>query len=265
MRSRLSGFGFCALAAERLGALRERFLGEPRNDAIGQAQVERDRILVENACLPIEGSQRGQRALRIYLGQHDFDAVRRAESPAPLCHEDTGADFGFQIAGLGEQREIVGNVGVGALADDKRQLRETPISHRIDDGTVIDTMRDGRFAQLPFVVGEGANTHISDYLALLAKAGDLKSKIRAGVFVAERRWTLSTTNGVEIMLPEINPEGALAALASLDREARILDKDAISLDLRLPDRVVARLSEEAFAQRADALGRKTPKSKAGQT
>jgi cell division protein FtsQ len=135
------------------------------------------------------------------------------------------------------------------------------------DGTVIDSMRDGRFAELPFVVGEGANTHISDYLALIGKAGDLKSKIRAGVFVAERRWTLSTTTGIEIMLPEHNPERALAALASLDREARILDKDVISLDLRLPDRVVARLSEEAFAQRADALGlgRKTPKSKAGQT
>jgi cell division protein FtsQ len=133
------------------------------------------------------------------------------------------------------------------------------------DGTVIDTMRDGRFAQLPFVVGESANTHISDYLALLAKAGDLKSKIRAGVFVAERRWTLSTTNGVEIMLPERNPEGALAALASLDREARILDKDVISLDLRLPGRVVARLSEEAFAQRTDTLGRKGAKAKAGQT
>jgi cell division protein FtsQ len=133
------------------------------------------------------------------------------------------------------------------------------------DGTVIDTMRDGRFAQLPFVVGEGANTHISDYLALIGKAGDLKSKIRAGVYVGERRWTLSTTNGIEIMLPEQNPERALAALASLDREARILDKDVISLDLRLPDRVVARLSEEAFAQRADALGRKNPKPKAGQT
>jgi cell division protein FtsQ len=133
------------------------------------------------------------------------------------------------------------------------------------DGTVIDTMRDGRFAALPFVVGESANTHVADYLALLAKAGDMRSKIRAGVFVSERRWTLSTTGGIEIMLPERNPEAALAALASLDREARILDKDVISLDLRLPDRIVARLSEEAAAQRADALGRKNPKSKAGQT
>ncbi|MBV8848379.1 MAG: FtsQ-type POTRA domain-containing protein [Methylobacteriaceae bacterium] len=133
------------------------------------------------------------------------------------------------------------------------------------DGTVIDTMRDGRFVDLPFVVGEGANTHLSDYLALIDKAGDLKSKIRAGVLVSERRWTLTTTNGIEIMLPEHHPERALAALASLDREARILDKDVISLDLRLPDRVVARLSEEAFAQRSDALARKNPKPKAGQT
>jgi cell division protein FtsQ len=67
------------------------------------------------------------------------------------------------------------------------------------------------------------------------------------------------------MLPENNPEAALAALAGLDHDTRILEKDVISLDLRLPDRVVARLSEEAAAQRADALGRKGGKAKAGQT
>jgi cell division protein FtsQ len=133
------------------------------------------------------------------------------------------------------------------------------------DGTVIDTMRDGRFADLPFVVGNGANTHLPDYLALLGRAGDLKTKIRAGIFVGERRWTLSTTTGVEVMLPERNPDGALAALASLERDARILERDVISLDLRLPDRVVARLSEEAAAQRVDALGRKGAKTKPGQT
>jgi cell division protein FtsQ len=143
--------------------------------------------------------------------------------------------------------------------------QEGQVSVVAADGTVIDTMRDGRFADLPFVVGQGANTHLSDYLALLGKAGDLKSKIRAGVFVGERRWTLSTTTGVEVMLPERNPEAALAALASLERDSRVLEKDVISLDLRLPDRLVARLSEEAAAQRADTLGRKGGKTKAGQT
>jgi cell division protein FtsQ len=133
------------------------------------------------------------------------------------------------------------------------------------DGTVIDTMRDGRFADLPFVVGPGANTHLPDYLALLAQAGDLKSKIRAGVFVGERRWSLATTSGVEVMLPETKPEAALTALAALERDARILEKDVISLDMRLPDRLVARLSEEAAAQRADSLAVKRTRPKAGQT
>jgi cell division protein FtsQ len=143
--------------------------------------------------------------------------------------------------------------------------QEGQVSVIAADGTVIDTMRDGRFADLPFVVGNGANTHLSDYLALLTKAGDLRSKIRAGVFVGERRWTLSTTTGVEVMLPERNPEAALAALAALERDSRVLEKDVISLDLRLSDRMAARLSEEAAAQRADTLGRKGAKTKPGQT
>jgi cell division protein FtsQ len=143
--------------------------------------------------------------------------------------------------------------------------QEGQVSVVAADGTAIDTMRDGRFADLPFVVGAGANTHLPDYLALIAKAGDLKSKIRAGIFVSGRRWTLSTTNGVEVMLPEINPEAALVALAALERDARVLEKDVISLDLRQPDRLIARLSEEAAAQRADTLGRKGAKTKAGQT
>jgi cell division protein FtsQ len=67
------------------------------------------------------------------------------------------------------------------------------------------------------------------------------------------------------MLPETNPGAALAALAGLERDTRILERDVISLDLRLPDRLVARLSEEAAAQRADTLGRKGAKAKAGQT
>jgi cell division protein FtsQ len=143
--------------------------------------------------------------------------------------------------------------------------RDGQISVIAADGTVIDTLRDDRFAELPFVVGEGANRRLPEYLALIAKTGDLKAKIRAGVLVGGRRWTLSTTTGVEVMLPESRPEAALAALAGLERDTRILEKDVISLDLRLPGRLAARLSEEAAAQRADALARKNPRPKAGQT
>ncbi|HUB65769.1 MAG TPA: cell division protein FtsQ/DivIB [Methylocella sp.] len=127
------------------------------------------------------------------------------------------------------------------------------------DGVPIAAMRDQRFIHLPLVVGTGANEKLGQYLALLDTAGDMRERIVAGVLVAQRRWTLKTANGIEILLPETAPEDALARLAELQRTAHILDRDLISLDLRQPGRLVARLTEEAAAERAATL---LPKSKA---
>ena len=68
-----------------------------------------------------------------------------------------------------------------------------------------------RFAYLPLVVGEQANLHTRDYLALLEAAGPLKSRIRAGTLVSGRRWTLKMDNGIDVRLPEHGAKDALAA------------------------------------------------------
>lgn len=124
------------------------------------------------------------------------------------------------------------------------------------DGAVIDQMRDQRFANLPFVVGEGANERLSEYTGLVAAAGELGPRIRAGVLVANRRWNLKMTSGVEVMLPEVNPQAAVATLVRLQRESRVLDRDVLSLDLRVEGRMFARLTEEAAAARAAAHPKK---------
>lgn len=133
-----------------------------------------------------------------------------------------------------------------------------------EDGTPIDSLHDGRFSDLPLVVGEGANERLSDYVALLEAAGDLRARIRAGIFVANRRWTLKMANGVEVALPELDPRGAIAQLAQLQRDARVLDKDIVSIDLRVKGRLFARVSDEAAHARAELFARK-PKAKGGQT
>jgi cell division protein FtsQ len=132
------------------------------------------------------------------------------------------------------------------------------------DGTTIDDMHDARFEGLPLVTGAGANEKLADYIALLDAAGDLRPRIRAGIYVAGRRWTLKTNSGVEIVLPEKVPADALSRLALLEHDSHILEKDILSLDLRIPGRVVARLSAEAGAAREEALAKKT-KSKGAQT
>jgi cell division protein FtsQ len=132
------------------------------------------------------------------------------------------------------------------------------------DGMPIDSMHDARFAGLPFVAGDGANEKLGDYIAILDALGDLRGRIRAGMFVSQRRWSLKAWNGVEILLPEKDPLAAAAVLAGLQRDFHVLDKDILSLDLRQSGRVVARLSEEAAGVRAALLAHKA-KPKGGQT
>jgi hypothetical protein len=62
----------------------------------------------------------------------------------------------------------------------------------------------------------------------------------------------------------MEPAAALATLVDLQRTSHVLDKDILSLDFRQPGRVVARLSEEAAAERAAMLTSKT-KAKGGRT
>jgi cell division protein FtsQ len=133
------------------------------------------------------------------------------------------------------------------------------------DGTVIDSFGDGRFAFLPLVVGEEANLRTRDYLALLDAAGPLKGRIRAGTLVSGRRWTLKIDNGIDVRLPERETGAALARLIKLEREQSILRKDVIAIDLRMADRVVVRLTEEAAAARLDGLKKKPVRGKGVET
>ncbi len=129
-----------------------------------------------------------------------------------------------------------------------------------EDGVAIDELRNERYLGLPFVVGEGAHQRLPEFLQLLAGLGDLAPRVKAGVLVSGRRWDLDMTNGMLVKLPEENPGRAVVTLVRLQREARILDKDAMSIDLRAQDRVAVRLTEEGAATREAALPHKTRKA-----
>ncbi|MGH7864618.1 MAG: cell division protein FtsQ/DivIB [Candidatus Binataceae bacterium] len=132
------------------------------------------------------------------------------------------------------------------------------------DGVPLAHLRGRRFVQLPLVAGAGANEELGQYVALLEAAGDLRERIVAGVRVSGRRWTLKTAQGIDILLPEIEPEAAMTRFVDLERTYHLFSKDVLSFDLRQPGRMVARLSEEAAAERMSALARKA-KAKGGRT
>ena len=113
------------------------------------------------------------------------------------------------------------------------------------DGGPIDDVRDGRYIGLPFVVGDGANLRVREFTALLASLEELRPRVEAGVLVGERRWNLKLKSGIDVKLPESDPQAAIATLLRLERQSRVLERDILAVDLRTPDRTFIRLSQDA--------------------
>jgi cell division protein FtsQ len=130
------------------------------------------------------------------------------------------------------------------------------------DGTVLEPYVARRFVSLPLVVGKGAETRARDFLSLLAQYPQVRSQVKAIVYVGERRWNLRLADGIDVRLPEFEVEKALATLSKMDKESGLFSRDITAIDMRLPDRLTVRLSEEAAKARNESFKDKKPK-KAG--
>ena len=131
-----------------------------------------------------------------------------------------------------------------------------------DDGAVLEPYVSRRFLALPLVVGKGADTQARDFLALLARYPQVNSITKAAIYVGERRWNLRLKDGLDIRLPEQDVGNALAMLSRLDKEDKLFSRDIVAVDMRLPDRLVVQLSEDAAKAREDQFKDKK-KKKAG--
>jgi cell division protein FtsQ len=121
------------------------------------------------------------------------------------------------------------------------------------DGTVLEPHVPQRFAALPQVVGAGAERAGQDFLSLLQRYPDIADQVDASVLVAERRWNLHLKGGLEVLLPENEPDRALATLVDLNRTRKLLSRDIVAVDLRLADRVTVRQSDAAAAVRDEQV------------
>jgi cell division protein FtsQ len=131
------------------------------------------------------------------------------------------------------------------------------------DGTVLEPFVEDRYVGLPLVVGKGAEKQAKSFLTILDNYPEIRSLLRASVLVADRRWNLRLTNGIDVRLPETNVDQALERLVVLDRDKKLLSRDINTVDLRLPDRVTVQLSDAAAQAREDALKDAKKKKKGG--
>ncbi len=108
-----------------------------------------------------------------------------------------------------------------------------------------------RFAKLPTIVGDDhARRSAAQLLDLLANEPDLAPRVTAAVLVGDRRWDVRIDNAISVMLPEDDMSGAWARLAELERANRLLKREVETVDMRLPDRLVVRVTDSAVQRRA---------------
>ena len=123
------------------------------------------------------------------------------------------------------------------------------------EGAVIPATQLDRFVKLPMVVGESAARHAAELVDMLATEPDLASRVSAAIRVGDRRWNLRIDNAIDVLLPADAAASAWTQLARLERSSAILKRDVQVVDVRLPDRLVLRVSPEA--------PKETPTSKKG--
>ncbi|GIQ78053.1 cell division protein FtsQ [Bradyrhizobium sp. RD5-C2] len=131
------------------------------------------------------------------------------------------------------------------------------------DGAVLEPYVSRRFLNLPLVVGKGADTRAQDFLALLDRYPQVRSVTKAAIFVGERRWNLRLKDGLDVRLPENDVGNALAALSRLDKDEKLFSRDIVAVDMRLPDRLIVQLSDEAGKARDELFKDKKSKKKPG--
>ena len=141
--------------------------------------------------------------------------------------------------------------------------KDRRVSVIADDGTVLETYAVPQLFKLPLVVGRGAETQAKEFLDLLDRFPGIRNEVRASILVGERRWNLRLRNGLDIRLPETGAEAALMRLMALDRDQKILSRDIVAIDLRLPDRVTVRQSEKAAQARQEKVKDSVKKAKKG--
>lgn len=136
-----------------------------------------------------------------------------------------------------------------ALWQIKRRLQVIDV-----DGKPIHSVDPADYADLPILVGNGANQKAKWLLDLVAAQPLLAGRVTAAVFVGERRWNIRIDDRIDVRLPAEAPEAALARLVDLQEEHGLFQRDIVAIDLRLDDRLIVRLAPgvKAHGQEKDA-------------
>ena len=104
-----------------------------------------------------------------------------------------------------------------------------------------------RIETLPQVIGANAPQQVHTLLSALDSAPTIAPMLSSASWISDRRWNLQLSNGVTVKLPEgtADMRRALRQLEQMQTASRVLDRDIVTIDMRLQDRAAIQTSSTA--------------------
>jgi cell division protein FtsQ len=187
------------------------------------------------------------------------DAVR-AKMALPLPQSSLDLDLEAtraNIAKLDAIADVQLRVQAGGVLHVLVQERVPALVWRMAEGTILldetghsiaEISARADRADLPLITGQGADVAAAEALQILTSAGPLLPRLRGLVRMGERRWDIVLDRDQRIMLPVDQPVRALERLIALDQAQELLERDVLTVDLRLQNRPSLRLAPYALVE-----------------
>jgi cell division protein FtsQ len=232
---------------------------ETRRDGLGQTfAVMRDEVKsrpefmvtllsVEGASAPLAAMVRETLALPLPVSSLDLDLIAARD----------------RVMALPAVKSVTLRIRSGGILEARVEEREPALVWRAPQGLILLDAegnpiagiehRNAR-ADLPLIAGEGADRVADEAMALIAAVAPLTERFRGLVRTGERRWDIVLDRDQRILLPEAEPVLALEQFLALDAQEKVLARDILAVDLRLPDRPALRLAPYALTELRRASG-----------
>lgn len=206
-----------------------------------------DFLSIEGASVDLADAVRAKLALTLPVSSFDLDLDLLRQTAETL---DAVAEASVQIRAGGVLRVALVERQAALIWRNGDQLEMLDSTgHR-----VASLRARADRADLPLIVGKGANAVTNEALDILAAAGPIGQSIRGLQRMGERRWDIILDRNQRIMLPEHNPLAALDRALALDTAEKLFARDITAIDLRYGPRPVLRMAPYAMTQSLRARG-----------
>jgi cell division protein FtsQ len=114
------------------------------------------------------------------------------------------------------------------------------------EGVPLEPIKLEAMPDLPLVIGPNANQHAGELNRLLAATPELKPIVAGASWIGGRRWDLRFHSGETLALPEGEEQAgrALARFVKMDRKSQLLGRGLVRFDMRIPGKLIVRVSRE---------------------